>query len=113
MEAFKEVSDCLCVGQKSTSKDEERVVLFLKMAEGTVFGDDVLKPIRAEIRQQLSARHVPAVILPIDDIPVSIKFILCNSPETSDFCGNAHANVHGAPSVTKLQFFKDFLETLK
>ena len=72
MESFKEVSDCLCVGQRSASCDEERVILFLKMAEGSTFEEDLIKRVRSDIRIQLSARHVPAVILKIDDIPVRV-----------------------------------------
>ena len=73
VESFKEVADCLCVGQRSESGDEERVILFLKMAHGSTFDGDLIKRVRTDIRMQLSARHVPAVILQIDDIPVSIN----------------------------------------
>ena len=73
VESFKEVADCLCVGQRSESGDEERVILFLKMAHGSTFDGDLIKRVRTDIRMQLSARHVPAVILQIEDIPVSIN----------------------------------------
>ena len=33
------------------------------------FGDELVKQIRTKIRAQLSARHVPQIILPIADIP--------------------------------------------
>lgn len=49
---------------------EERVVLFLKMSNGHKLSDQLLQRLRAEIRQLLSARHVPAVILETMDIPV-------------------------------------------
>lgn len=64
---FQEISDSLCVGQQT--KHGERVVLFLKMADGYNLDDDLVKRIRSLIRQQLSARHVPGVILQISDIP--------------------------------------------
>jgi acetoacetyl-CoA synthetase len=69
VEGFKEIQDSLCVGQKSNHSLEERVILFLKMAAGSSFGPDLIKQVQASIRNQLSARHVPAVILPIEDIP--------------------------------------------
>lgn len=64
---FQEISDSLCVGQQT--KHGERVVLFLKMADGYNLDDDLVKRIRSLIRQQLSVRHVPGVILQISDIP--------------------------------------------
>lgn len=49
---------------------DERVVLFLKMKPNCELSDALLAAIRTRIRNDLSARHVPAVILPIADIPV-------------------------------------------
>ena len=84
------IGDSLCVGQKY--QGDERVVLFLKMAHGyrlvhgsnvsvlcfnrpslhpTSFSKDIVSRVKVEIRRQLSARHVPAVILETKDIPVS------------------------------------------
>ena len=70
MESIAEVSDSLCVGQKLEGGDE-RVILFLKMANGHLFSEDIVKRVKTLVRTQLSARHVPAVVLQITDIPVS------------------------------------------
>ncbi|CAD5126026.1 DgyrCDS14202 [Dimorphilus gyrociliatus] len=69
VEEFKEIADSLCIGQKSADGNEERVVLFLKMAQGSDFNEDLKKRLQVEIRMQLSARHVPSIILSISDIP--------------------------------------------
>ena len=66
-----EVTDSLCVGQKISGGDE-RVILFLKMAQGHVFSDDIVQTVKDQLRTRLSARHVPAVILETTDIPVSV-----------------------------------------
>ncbi|XP_013064717.2 acetoacetyl-CoA synthetase-like [Biomphalaria glabrata] len=73
VESFKEIQDSVCVGQKSKDGSDERVVLFLKMAPGSEFGSTVVESIKNHIRTYLSARHVPAVILPIADIPYTIS----------------------------------------
>ena len=65
-----EVADSLCVGQK-ISRGDERVVLFLKMANGHKFDEALVTRVKGAIRKELSARHVPAVILETSDIPVS------------------------------------------
>jgi len=70
VESFKEIQDSLCVAQKSRDGSDERVVLFLKMAPGTQLSAELIKQIQMSIRKELSARHVPAVILQTTDIPV-------------------------------------------
>jgi len=72
VEQFPEVADSLCVGQRTLDKTEERVVLFLKMGEGEVT-PDLIKRLVTTIRTLLSARHVPALILPIKDIPYTVN----------------------------------------
>jgi len=68
VEKFMEVADSLCVGQKLPEGDE-RVVLFLKMADGYECDEKLVTRVRQTIRECLSARHVPYAILPIADIP--------------------------------------------
>ena len=60
------------MGQRSPDRSEERVVLFLRMVEGEV-SQDLIKRLVSVIRTRLSARHVPALILPISDIPYTIN----------------------------------------
>ena len=89
VEPFDEVEDSLCVGQR-TPEGEERVILFLKMAAGFPFeADGIVEKIKKAIRSSLSARHVPSLFLPIQDIPytvngkkveVAIKKILAGQP---------------------------------
>ena len=71
VESFKEIQDSVCVAQRNKDHSEERVVLFVKMATGSTFSSELVTRIKICIRNELSARYTPAVILPIDDIPVS------------------------------------------
>ncbi|XP_065054567.1 acetoacetyl-CoA synthetase-like [Rhopilema esculentum] len=64
---FPEITDSLCVGNNHNGR--ERVVLFLKMADQQSFNDDLVREVKKRIREELSARHVPEIILPIRDIP--------------------------------------------
>jgi acetoacetyl-CoA synthetase len=66
--AFPTIQDSLAVGQKTA--DDERVILFIKMVPNIDFTEKLVNDIKSKIRSLLSARHVPAVILPIADIPV-------------------------------------------
>lgn len=67
-----EVSDSLCIAQRN-KMDEERVLLFLKMNENYEFTPALRKALQSKIRSELSARHVPSVILPIKDIPYTVS----------------------------------------
>ena len=50
---------------------DEVVVLFLKMEEGRKCDEELKDGIKAVIRRELSARHVPGVIDECFDIPVT------------------------------------------
>lgn len=70
MTHFPEIQDSLAVGQKVGV--DERVVMFCKMADGKHLDSALINAIKARIRELLSPRHVPAVILPIADIPYTL-----------------------------------------
>lgn len=66
--------DSLAVGQRRATDTDERVVLFLKLVDdSTVDFVTLVKDIKMRMRQDLSPRHVPAVIMPIADIPYTIN----------------------------------------
>lgn len=65
------IEDSLAVGQKRDT--DERVILFVKMAQGVSFTSELEQQLRTIIRQKLSPRHVPAIILPIKDIPYTFS----------------------------------------
>ncbi|RHZ67021.1 hypothetical protein Glove_303g139 [Diversispora epigaea] len=69
---FKEIQDSLVVGQK-IKNDDERVILFLKIIQGEKFDEDLVARVKKRIREQLSPRHVPAIILSIEDIPYTVN----------------------------------------
>ncbi|KAI8324965.1 acetoacetate-CoA ligase [Martensiomyces pterosporus] len=72
IDSYPEVSDSLVVGQRQGV--DERVLMFLQMAEGHAFSDGIVRRISAHIRSQLSPRHVPAIILPVyGGIPYTVN----------------------------------------
>ncbi|CAG2186019.1 AACS [Mytilus edulis] len=73
VESFKEIQDSVCVAQRKKDNSEERVVLFVKMATGSNFSGELVTRIKTCIRNELSVRYVPTVVLPIDDIPYTIN----------------------------------------
>ncbi|KAF2104796.1 acetoacetate-CoA ligase [Rhizodiscina lignyota] len=93
------VDDALCIGRRRETDTDETVVLFLRMAEGKNFGTELADSIKAVIKKELSARHVPGIIDECPAIPVTtngkkvegaVKQILCGmNVKTSASVANA------------------------
>ena len=73
LEHFSEIEDALCIGRRRENDTDEVVVLFVKMAQGAKFSDELVKKLKEVIRKELSARHVPGIIDECPDIPVTIN----------------------------------------
>ncbi|SMH40445.1 acetoacetate--CoA ligase [Maritimibacter sp. HL-12] len=67
VEKFAEVRESVVIGHDAGG--DQRVVLFVVMAEGQALTDDLKARIKAGIRAGSSPRHVPADILEVPDIP--------------------------------------------
>lgn len=57
-----EVEDAVCVGRRRETDRDETVCLFVVMAPGKTFGDELRQRIKAVVRKELSPRHVPGII---------------------------------------------------
>jgi acetoacetyl-CoA synthetase len=68
---FPQVSDSICVGQRRPGDSDETVMLFLLMKPGEKFHTKLVNDIKAAIRKELSARHVPKYVFETPEIPVS------------------------------------------
>ncbi|MFO7784594.1 MAG: acetoacetate--CoA ligase [Desulfatiglandales bacterium] len=71
VESVEEIEDSLVIGQEW--KGDVRVILFVKMAEGSEFTEELAARIKKLIRENASPRHVPAKILPVPDIPYTLN----------------------------------------
>ncbi|KZT39610.1 acetoacyl-CoA synthetase [Sistotremastrum suecicum HHB10207 ss-3] len=67
------IVDCIAVGQSILDGTDERVILFVKLLDGFVLGDELEQHIRTEIRARRSARHVPSKIIQVQDIPHTLN----------------------------------------
>ncbi|MAJ45375.1 MAG: acetoacetate--CoA ligase [Candidatus Marinimicrobia bacterium] len=66
-----EIEDSLIIGQKI--KDEERIILFIKLNNEFILTKKLIRNIKSEIKKDCSPRHVPSLILEISDIPYTIN----------------------------------------
>ncbi|MBI5522716.1 MAG: acetoacetate--CoA ligase [Desulfarculus sp.] len=71
VEGLSEIADSLVVGQDWDN--DVRVVLFVKLNQGVVFDEALVKRIKNVIRTNTTPRHVPAKVIAVADIPYTIS----------------------------------------
>lgn len=71
VEQLDEIDDSLVVGQNW--KNDVRVILFVKMAEGCDLTDDLRNKIKTILRTNASPRHVPAKIIATEAVPYTLN----------------------------------------
>jgi acetoacetyl-CoA synthetase len=67
VEQIDEVQEAIVVGQDW--EDDTRVILFVRLRDGLLLGDELVARIKARIREGCTPRHVPAKVLQVADIP--------------------------------------------
>ena len=67
VEKLKEVLESVVVEQNY--KDDARIILFVKLIDGLLIGDNLKQRIIIQIRSNTSPRHVPDIIVQVSDIP--------------------------------------------
>jgi len=71
VEKHPEVLDSVIVGQNINN--DERIILFLKLENNTILNDDIINKIKDSIKMKCSPRHVPSIVLQVNDIPYTIN----------------------------------------
>ncbi len=71
VEKMPEIADSLAVGQNLG--EDQRIILFVKMAAGQRLSEDLKEKIRKALRAEASPKHVPALILEVPDIPYTLN----------------------------------------
>lgn len=67
VEKFVELRNAVVIGQETG--EDVRIVLFVTRAKGAELTETLVRDIKSAIRSGPSPRHVPALILDVDDIP--------------------------------------------
>ncbi|RQM08650.1 hypothetical protein DH86_00000369 [Scytalidium sp. 3C] len=70
---FPQLRDSICVGQRRPRDVDESVMLFCLMKPGEKLTPQLINDIKAAIRKELSARHVPKYIFETPDIPTTVN----------------------------------------
>jgi acetoacetyl-CoA synthetase len=91
MEGLPEIADSLAIGQRW--EGDQRVLLFVRLAEGHSLTADLETKIKKSLREKASPRHVPARIIAVPDIPYTTNMKKVESAVTNI--------IHGRPVTNK------------
>lgn len=108
VEAFDNVLEALVVGQKWL--DDERVILFVKLASNATLDNKLQHKIRTTIRNGATPRHVPEVILAVPDIPRTRSGKISELAVRNIIHNQSIKNREALINVEALEFFKDIPE---
>ena len=105
VETMPQIAEALCIGQQW--QDDERIVLFVVMADGEQLNGELKNLIRRTVRANTSPRHVPAVILAVDDLPRTISGKLSEIAVRDVVHGRAVKNTDALANPQALELFRD------
>jgi acetoacetyl-CoA synthetase len=111
VEKFPEIADSLVVGQNW--KDDQRVILFVKLNSGYALTEDLKFRIRQTLRMNASPRHVPALILETPGIPYTFNMKKVESAVRNIIDGKPVPNRDAITNPESLEYFERILPELQ
>ena len=114
VEQLPEVLESVVIGQQMHHKPgvDERVVLFVRLAEGVVLDDALKERIKRQIRDHATPHHVPKKIVQVADIPRTISGKITELAVRDVVHGRSVKNVEALANPGALELFRN-LEELK
>jgi acetoacetyl-CoA synthetase len=108
VETLPEIVDSLAVSQQW--EEDERVILFVKMATGVELTEELRERLRRAIREHLSPRHVPAEIIRVADIPYTINMKKVELAVRNVIHGEPVKNRDAMANPESLELYRDLPE---
>ena len=108
VEQVPEVLEGLVIGQQWNG--DERIVLFVRLKEGTTLTPELQDRIREEIRRNASPRHVPARIVAVRDIPRTKSGKIVELAVREVVHGRAVKNLEALANPEALEQYRDRAE---
>ena len=111
VEKFREIADSMIVGQDW--KGDQRIILFVKLAQGFQLTEDLKNKIKNALREEASPRHVPALIMEAPDIPYTFNMKKVESSVTNLLNGRPVTNRDALVNPESLGFYERVLLELQ
>jgi acetoacetyl-CoA synthetase len=111
IERFREMADSMVVGQDW--KGDQRIILFVKLAEGFELTEDLKNRVRKALREEASPRHVPALIVEVPDVPYTFNMKKVESSVANLINGKPVTNRDALVNPESLNFYERILPELQ
>ncbi|GAI55749.1 unnamed protein product, partial [marine sediment metagenome] len=111
VEKLKEVADSLAIGQEW--KGDQRIILFVKLAEECSLTDELKDKIRKTLRGNASPRHVPSRIIEVPDIPYTLNMKKVEIAVTNIIHGRPVSNRDALINPESLDYYESILPELQ
>lgn len=111
VDEFPEVADSMAVGQNW--QGDQRILLFIKLAEGAALDDELIGKLKKAIRAGASPRHVPALILETPDIPYTFTMKKVESAVANILHGRPVTNRDALTNPESLLFYEKIKSELE
>jgi len=108
VDKFPELREAVVIGQDIG--DDVRVVLFVKLVQGGTMTKELVTRIKAAIRAGSSPRHVPALILAVDDIPRTKNGKISELAVRDVVHGRVVQNTDSLANPEALHYFRELTE---
>jgi len=111
VEKMEEIADSLAIGQEW--KGDQRIILFVKLAEGHSLTDELNQKIRKALWENVSPRHVPARIMETPDIPYTLNMKKVEIAVTNIIHGRPVLNRDALINPESLDYYERILPELQ
>ncbi len=111
VEKLEEVADSLAIGQ--VWKGDQRIILFVKLAEGATLNDELRHKIKKILRENASPRHVPARIMVVPGIPYTLNMKKVETAVTNIIHGRPVLNRDALVNPETLDYYESILPELE
>ena len=105
VESLPQIAEALAVGQDWNG--DVRVVLFVRLSNGAILDEALKKEVRSTIRAYTTARHVPAKIIAVPDIPRTLSGKITELAVRNIIHGLPVKNVDALANPQSLEHFRD------
>jgi acetoacetyl-CoA synthetase len=110
IETIEGIADSLAIGQNW--EGDQRIILFVKLAEGQTLSDELIGRIKKTLRENASPRHVPAKIIEVPNIPYTLNMKKVESAVTNIIHNRPVSNVETLVNPESLKYYEN-LEALR
>jgi acetoacetyl-CoA synthetase len=111
VERFEGITDSMAVGQDW--KGDQRIILFVKLAQGFQLTEDLKNKIKRALREEASPRHVPALIIEAPDVPYTFNMKKVESAVANIIHGRPVTNRDALINPESLNFYEKILPELQ